>query len=93
MFCVVCDDDMTLMKVDRDEIMKLLGFEHHAFWCSNCRNLKWQPVFIRHGREILPVDAAPSIAPAITGRDERIDLLRRLAARMRNWKPTASAAP
>ena len=84
---MACDADMILMKVKRTETMRLLGFEHHAFMCSKCHQVKWRLVFIRHGREIenvplLPYVALP-IAPATTTQDERIGLLRRLAAKMR----------
>jgi hypothetical protein len=87
MLCTVCDADMMLMKVEQNGTMTLLGSEYHAFRCSKCHQVKRHLVFIRHGREIenvplLPYVALP-IAPATTTQDERIGLLRRLAAKMR----------
>jgi len=51
MRCIACGAEMTLITVDRDDTMGILGFEHHAFKCSQCHDVKWHLVFIRHGRE------------------------------------------
>jgi hypothetical protein len=78
MLCMACDADMMLMKVERNDTMTLLGCEHHAFRCSECQNVKWHLVFVRHGRESynapLPTQAA---------HDERKGFFRRLAGKIR----------
>jgi hypothetical protein len=87
MRCTACDAEMMLMKVERSEIMELLGCEHHAFRCSECPVDKWHLVFIRHGRESynapMPAQAAPPIVPASTVQDGRTGFIRRLAAKIR----------
>ena len=87
MLCTACDADMLLMKVERNDTMTLLGCEHHAFRCSECQNVEWHLVFVKHGRESyntpLPTHAAPPIAPAVSAHDERKGFFRRLAAKIR----------
>jgi hypothetical protein len=83
---------MILMKVAQ---VGLLGFERHTFTCSECRDDKWDLVFIRHGRESdaepLPVHPALPIVPASAVLDERIaapGLFRRVLAKMRGLGQT-----
>jgi hypothetical protein len=88
MLCMACDADMMLMKVERNDTMMLLGCEHHAFRCSECHDVKWHLVFVRHGRESynapLPVHAAPPItSPAVPVQDERKGFFRLVAAKIR----------
>jgi hypothetical protein len=68
MRCVACGAETILMNVVRDDSMAVLGFEHHTFRCSGCRNVERGLVFTRHGRETatesLPMDIAPPIVPA-----------------------------
>jgi hypothetical protein len=68
MRCAACGAEAILMTVVRDDTMAVLGFEHHTFRCSGCRNVERCLVFIRHGRETaaesLPMDLAPPIVPA-----------------------------
>src|SRR5262245_46589935 len=76
MRCKACDAEMILIKVAKIDPTGLLGFERHNFTCSACRNVKWDLVFIRDGRETdlepLPEHRAPPIVPSLVGQDERI---------------------
>jgi hypothetical protein len=64
------------MSVVRDDTMALLGFEHHAFRCSKCRDKDRRLVFIKHGRqddaEPMPLPTAPPIAPSSPVQDEQV---------------------
>jgi hypothetical protein len=90
MRCKACDAEMILMKVAKIDPTGLLGFERHNFTCSECRDIKWDMVFIRRGREAdpepLPVHRAPPIVPASVVQDERNaarGLFTRVLAKMR----------
>jgi len=91
MRCKACDAEMTLMKVVKVDPTRLLGFERHTFTCWECHDVKWNLIFIRHGRETdsepLPVHRAPPIVPTSVVQDERNaarGLFTRVLAKMRS---------
>jgi hypothetical protein len=81
------------MNVDGDDTMTVLGSEHHTFRCSECDNVRWHLVLIRHGQES---DDAPKsahvshpIAPTSTAQGARTGFFKRLAAKLRgSWEAT-----
>src|SRR5580704_11358188 len=93
MRCVACGAGMILMNVDGDDTMTVLGSEHHTFKCSECHDVRWHLVFIRHGRESddapIPLHASLPIVPTSTAQGARIGLFSRLAAKLRgSWEAT-----
>jgi hypothetical protein len=66
---MACGAGMILINMDRDETMMVRGSEHHTFNCSECHDVSWHLVFIRHSRESdnAPMPAhAPPIVPDST---------------------------
>ena len=86
MRCMACGAGMILINVDGDETVMVRGSEHHTFKCSECHDVSWHLVFIRHSRESdnapLPAHAAPHIVPDSTAQDAHTGLFKRLAARL-----------
>ena len=64
MRCLVCNAEMILMKVDRDDTMPVPGFERRTFMCSECHDVERRFVFTKHAQEGEPetVQVAPPIA-------------------------------
>jgi hypothetical protein len=78
---------MTLMNVDRDDTLTILGSEHHTLKCPECHSVSWHLVFIRHGREgdnpPMPAHAAHPVAPPSNAQAAHTSLFKRLAAKLR----------
>jgi hypothetical protein len=86
---MACGAKMMLINVDSDDTMVVLGCEHHAFKCSECHDVKWHLVFIRHcrGDDNTPVlgHGEPLIVPLSTTQSARTGLFRRLAVKIRGF--------
>lgn len=77
MRCLMCNAEMTLMTVTRDDTMPVAGFEHHAFMCSQCGDVESRLTFAKPGSDadaasptLVPDVAAPQ-PPAATARASR----------------------
>jgi hypothetical protein len=95
MLCKACGAAMTLMNVDRDDTLTILGSEHHTLKCPDCDSVSWHLVFIRHGRESdnppMPAHAAHPVAPPSNPQAAHTSLFKRLAAKLRgSWEVTFS---
>jgi hypothetical protein len=89
MRCMACGAEMILMNVDRDDPVTIHGSEHHTLKCSECHDVRWHLIFLRHGRESgnapMPAHAASPIVPASTGQDAQTGLFKRLVAKL-TWR-------
>jgi hypothetical protein len=84
---------MLLMKVVQDGTMAVVGFEHRTFMCSACHDVERRLIFVRPSEQadaaVMPVHAAPPIAPASTPptapvvREGAPGILRRVLALLR----------
>lgn len=63
MRCLMCNAQMTLMMVTRDDTMPVAGFEHHTFMCSQCGDVESRLTFAKPGGD---ADAAsPTLVPDV----------------------------
>jgi hypothetical protein len=60
MRCLLCNAEMTLMNVVRDDTMVVAGFEHHTFSCSSCHDIERRLVFVRAERSVLVTQSIAS---------------------------------
>jgi hypothetical protein len=91
MLCKACGAGMTLMNVDRDDTLTILGSEHHTLKCPECNSVSWHVVFIRHGREgnnpPMPAHAAHPVVSRSNAQAAHSSLFRWLAAKLRaSWE-------
>jgi len=81
MRCMLCGEEMRLVRAVRDEAMLVLGFEHHILSCPSCHDEETRLVFIEQ--------SAPLSPSAVTGecKAELLDARRRAAARAEQQAP------
>jgi|SRR5271166_2997944 len=61
MRCMVCGEEMRLVRTVSDETKLVLGFEHHTFNCPSCHDEERRLVFTRQAAPFSPlVQAGPT---------------------------------
>jgi|SRR5262245_46111262 len=74
MRCILCDAEMILMNVVRDDTMPVAGFERRTFMCSSCHDVEQRLAFVRpvdeNNVEAVPVNEAPPIAAHQSGEEQ-----------------------
>ncbi len=80
MRCLLCCEEMKLVKAEPHEVINLAGFERHIYECTACHETEERLVFNRgEGREVTEtVSTVPADPPPAGADDEDRERLKRL---------------